>query len=71
MKKSEKKKSILSVFFFNRDGKTYKKVPLAPNPNNAMLTTIKAKWYHWVTENILVRDISNRRVAIERKNMPM
>ncbi len=43
VKKEENKKSILFVSFFNRDGKIDKKVPLAPNPNNAMLTTMKAK----------------------------
>ena len=47
-----------------------KKVPAAPKPSRAMLMTIKAKWYHWITENILVRETSNIKVAAEIKKIP-
>jgi hypothetical protein len=45
-------------------------VPLAPKPSRATLTARKAKWYHWVTENSLVRLISKANVAAERRAKP-
>jgi len=51
-------------------GKRFKKEPLAANPSNAMLTTMKAKWYQRDTANILVKEISRRRAAAEMKKIP-
>ena len=47
-----------------------KKVPEAAIPNNAILTTINAKWYHWLIEKNLIKLISKARVASEIKNIP-
>jgi hypothetical protein len=49
-------------------GNTARKVPLAAEPSRARLTVMKAKWYHWATENTLVRAISKTRVAAESRN---
>ena len=50
---------------------TNKKVPEAAIPNNAMLITINAKWYHWAMEKNLINEISSINVAKEIKNNPM
>ena len=47
-----------------------KKVPEAAIPNNAMLTTIKAKWYHCDIEKNLIKLISKAKVANDIKNIP-
>jgi hypothetical protein len=46
-------------------------VPLAAKPKSAMLTTMDAKWYHWMMENILTRNTSNDNMATEIKNVPI
>ena len=47
-----------------------RKEPLTPIPKRAMLTTMKAKWYHLDTEKNLVNDISKVSVASETMNSP-
>ena len=39
-------------------------------PNKAMLTIIKAKWYHWDIEKNLIKLISRAKVANEIKKIP-
>jgi hypothetical protein len=36
-----------------------RKVPLAANPNRAMLMIMNARWFHWLIEKNLARRISN------------
>ena len=62
-KTEDKDKGFLSFFIA-------KKVPEAAMPNNAMLTTIKAKWYHWLIEKNLIKLISKANVANEIRNIP-
>ena len=47
-----------------------KKVPEAAMPNKAMLTTMNAKWYHWLTEKNLIKLISKAKAANEIKKIP-
>lgn len=52
------------IFFIDKN------VPEAAMPNNAIETTINAKWYHWDIEKSLIRDISKAKVAREIIKMP-
>jgi hypothetical protein len=52
----------------SNDGKTDKNVPAAPIPKRAMLITRNAKWYHWATESILVKDTCSISIAMETAN---
>ena len=51
-------------------GNKNRKLPLAPNPNKAILTAIKAKWYHWLIEKILVSNICRVSVPPDITNIP-
>jgi hypothetical protein len=66
-------KNIATLFlsFLRMPLKIVKNAPLAPKPNNAILTIINAKWYHIVTENILAKDTSSKSVDKETKTAPI
>ena len=61
----DEKNKGLFIFFIA------KKVPEAAIPNNAILTTINAKWYHWDIEKNLIKLISKAKVANEIKKIPI
>ena len=44
-----------------------RKVPLAANPNSAMLMTMKERWFHWLMEKTRVRSISNEMAESESR----
>jgi hypothetical protein len=67
-KRTELKKG--EYLFFRIVGATFKSEPLAANPSNAMLTTMKAKWYQRDTEKILVKEISSSKAPADMKKIP-
>jgi hypothetical protein len=66
-----RKAVTLLVFFLSIPLKTAKNAPLAPKPSKAILMTMNAKWYHMVTENIRVREISISNVDRETRKVPI
>ena len=62
---TDEKNKGLFIFFIA------KKVPEAAIPNNAILTTMNAKWYPCDMEKNLIKLISKARVANEIKNIPI